>query len=266
MIRDVVFSVNAVRYAVHQLARRAEIGGSNLDILDVALCYSELSTADPERPRLIIAPCPKSAWSTLLSQKANSLTWLPAEKVLPDGASLPIGKTIPVLIWGAGYEDGDKPFAERRDDGSIVFYADIIASTLFMLTRWEEMVSSAQDMHGRFPAEESVAFKQRFLDRPIVDEYALVFGAWLQVLYPTWCPLRPKFSVKLSHDIDAIGPFKSPSRAFKKLGGDLLKRHDLSIAYQTASRGVKQAVMPGRTREFAGIWKLGSIFFFLSFW
>lgn len=48
---------------------------------------------------------------------------------------------------------------------------DIFAANFFMLTRWEEYVNKNRDSHDRFPANESLAYKQSFLDRPVVNEY-----------------------------------------------------------------------------------------------
>jgi len=48
---------------------------------------------------------------------------------------------------------------------------DIFASSFFMLTRWEEYVNKTRDIHDRFPATASLAYKNGFLDRPIVNEY-----------------------------------------------------------------------------------------------
>ena len=48
---------------------------------------------------------------------------------------------------------------------------DIFASSFFMLTRWEEYVNKNRDNHDRFPVYESLAFKNKFLGRPIVNEY-----------------------------------------------------------------------------------------------
>ncbi|MBE0492574.1 MAG: polysaccharide deacetylase family protein [Sulfurospirillum sp.] len=48
---------------------------------------------------------------------------------------------------------------------------DIFAASFFMLTRWEEYVNKVRDKHNRFPATESLAYKQGFLDRPVVNEY-----------------------------------------------------------------------------------------------
>ena len=45
----------------------------------------------------------------------------------------------------------------------IVCNIDIFASIFFMLTRWEEYVNKNRDNHHRFPAYESLAFKNNFL-------------------------------------------------------------------------------------------------------
>ena len=49
---------------------------------------------------------------------------------------------------------------------------DLVSSTFFMLSRWEETLGGERDEHGRFTAKESVAFKHGFLLRPVVNEYA----------------------------------------------------------------------------------------------
>lgn len=60
---------------------------------------------------------------------------------------------------------------------------DIIQSIFFMLTRYEEIVlwdKMEKDLYGRFPAKESLAYKNDFLDIPIVDEYINWLWKWLK--------------------------------------------------------------------------------------
>ena len=40
---------------------------------------------------------------------------------------------------------------------------DMFSASFFMLTRWEEYVNIKRDKHNRFPATESLAYKQGFL-------------------------------------------------------------------------------------------------------
>jgi len=163
-------------------------------------------------------------------------------------------RSIPVLFWGQGYEDGTKPFVDMREDGSVVFYADIIASTFFMLSRWEETVVNVRDQHGRFPATASVAFKQGFLHQPIVDEYALILSAWIRVLLPQWSPREGSFSIKLSHDIDMVRRFPNPYRAALTIAADIIKRRNPSDAWHNL-----RTIIPYLDPVFASIYRLSDL-------
>jgi len=222
----------ATQYVWQQYSQR--LGWDNFATLNsgvvldsIRCCYTSPQLA--QDCHVIIIPCSLNAHFALLDKSAYSLDFLPASLLFPSGPHPYLVGSIPVLFWGEGYEDGNKPFAERREDGTVVFYADIIAATFFMLTRWEETVSSVRDQHGRFPATASVAYKQGFLDRPIIDEYALILGAWLKTLLPGWEPQPSQFSVKLSHDIDYVR-----SASIRTFGGDILKRRSPVKALQTA--------------------------------
>ena len=50
--------------------------------------------------------------------------------------------------------------------------SDFFFIAFFLLTRLEETWSSECDAHGRFPAVQSLAWKQGFLHRPVVNEWA----------------------------------------------------------------------------------------------
>lgn len=251
----------SISYAWRQLARRVGIPGSNpagngFQTLPLEIHYGRPDETTSARPAIFVIPCAVDAWPKRLTLPDNTLDWLSQDHVLPTGATLLFTDTIPVLFWGAGYEDGHKPFAERRTDGSVVFYADIIAATLFMLSRWEETVLPDRDEHGRFPATASVAYKQSFLDRPIVDEYALILREWLKVLLPNWQPHPRTFSVQLTHDIDSLRNFVSLPLALRTLVGDVLKRRDARLAYQTLRDAMQQSVNPREMNHFKGIAEL----------
>ena len=61
---------------------------------------------------------------------------------------------------------------------------DIFGSTFFMLSRYEELVEKNRDNHERFPATKSLAFKEGFLDRPIINEYLEILKCCLINLWP----------------------------------------------------------------------------------
>lgn len=111
---------------------------------------------------------------------------------------------------------------------------DIFGSAFFMLTRYEEVVlKDENDIHGRFPATASLAFKEGFLTRPIICEYVEILWSALTKLDPELVRKERKFELVLTHDVDK--PFKflfmSPKRFLKVLAADILKRRSLKKAY-----------------------------------
>jgi len=84
---------------------------------------------------------------------------------------------------------------------------DIIASIFFMITRYEEVVIRERDKFDRFPATESLAYKENFLDRPIVNEYIELLWNWIDGFHSgiqrkkLWGD--KEFVVALTHDIDS---------------------------------------------------------------
>jgi Family of unknown function (DUF7033) len=85
---------------------------------------------------------------------------------------------------------------------------DLLASTLLTLSRFEETLPGPRDKHGRFSAFSSIAWLNKFLHRPIVDEYGVAFEQVVSHLLPGWRPGARRLRVKLGHDVDEIGrPF-----------------------------------------------------------
>ncbi|MDM8527693.1 polysaccharide deacetylase family protein [Anaerolineales bacterium HSG24] len=252
---------NALSYTWQQLAQRVGIDFSKKDTtgfepLNIKVYYSHLDNVKTNVPSIIVVPTTDIVWHDLLNCSSNSLTWVSTNQVVPSGIKLPFDDKTPVLLWGKGYTENHKPFVELRDDKTVVFYADIIATIFFMLSRWEETVVGIRDEHERFPATASVAYKQGFLDRPIVDEYALILREWIRVLLPTWTPKSHQFTVKLSHDIDHLARFSSIKAGFRNLAGDIIKRRNISQTRQTVVDLWWQQFNLALTPQMQGIKKL----------
>ena len=65
---------------------------------------------------------------------------------------------------------------------TLLIHADLIASTYFLLTRYEEIVRRTErDDHGRFPGKLSLPFRAGFIERPIVEEYGVLVRQWLRM-------------------------------------------------------------------------------------
>ena len=116
---------------------------------------------------------------------------------------------------------------------SITLNLDVFGSSFFMLSRYEEAVKSDRDEHDRFPGSASLAAKEGFLVRPIVNEYLEIVWSCLHHLWPTLSRKKRQFRVLVTADVDV--PYHSAPRMgltgqIKQVIGDLLKRRSPSTA------------------------------------
>jgi len=108
---------------------------------------------------------------------------------------------------------------------------DIFSASFFMLTRWEEYVNKNRDSHNRFPATESLAFKQGFLDRPIVNESIEKLKKKLLKRDSNLKFKEQKWELFLTHDVDQLYFWKNKKQLAKLYMGDIIKRRDIQLAF-----------------------------------
>lgn len=92
-----------------------------------------------------------------------------------------------------------------------VIHADIVASTFFLISRYEEMVRrDIRDAHGRFPGKESIPYKAGFIDRPIIEEWGILLRAQLRLTgIDVEEPEQKIQKVYLTHDVDQMAHFRN---------------------------------------------------------
>ncbi|MBL6448337.1 polysaccharide deacetylase family protein [Fulvivirga sp. 29W222] len=110
----------------------------------------------------------------------------------------------------------------ETNENKIKCQIDFFASCFYMLTRWEEYVISHRDQHNRFEAQNSLAYKNDFLDRPIVNEYVVFFKKLLLHLAPKLTFKKWKFTCIPTHDIDHIQKWGNITSIRKKLAHDFI--------------------------------------------
>ncbi len=122
---------------------------------------------------------------------------------------------------------------EEMYDDTLIIYADLIASSYFLMTRYEEIQKrSVRDAFGRFPGKESLPYKAGFINRPIIEEYGKLLRERLRrVNVPILEPNPGLDKIWLTHDIDA--PFFC--RTFRNLLREIVKRQNIfkAIKYYT---------------------------------
>ncbi len=119
----------------------------------------------------------------------------------------------------------------EKNDGKVILYADIIASSFFLITRYEEIARpDCRDIHGRFPGRESLPFRAGFINRPLVDEYGKLLRKCLRMAGVQVEEPKSHFShIFLTHDVDIPWTKYSFAGAFKRVGGELLHRKRIII-------------------------------------
>lgn len=238
------FTLEAQAYTWRELARRAGLPDGDLGALGLRAVYGLPAENEPA-PGVYIAPAAPQDWAHL--RTATRVDWIDPADAFPTGAAEALPEALPVLFWGM-QRPHPAPFAEVRTNGSLVFYADLLAGVFYLLSRWEEIAADDRDEHGRFPVEASAGLRLGFLDRPVVDEYGLVLRAWLQRLRPDWTPQAPAFRIHLSHDMDHVYRPASAFKALKTLAADLLvERSAAHFAEDGASLLRGEGVYPMRS-------------------
>lgn len=146
--------------------------------------------------------------------------WPPTE----EGFSPVLAKMLPT----PAIETPATPLVENDRAGNIVVHYDILGLTYWMLTRLEEIGCSELDEHARFPATSSHAYKNNYLERPIVDEWLHILGQVIQLQWPRIKLKEHQFEMKVSHDVDAPAryAFQSPKGIVRAIGGDIIRRRD----------------------------------------
>ncbi|MEP4947120.1 MAG: hypothetical protein ABJU26_06200, partial [Flavobacteriaceae bacterium] len=61
---------------------------------------------------------------------------------------------------------------------------DVFSASFFLLSRYEEYLPHVKDSLGRFPAQESIAVQNHFLELPVVDLWAYKLLGTLKEVFP----------------------------------------------------------------------------------
>jgi peptidoglycan/xylan/chitin deacetylase (PgdA/CDA1 family) len=102
---------------------------------------------------------------------------------------------------------------------------DIFAASFYLISRYEEYLPHVKDVHGRYTAEQSIAFKQGFLEKPVIDIWAYKFLEILKERFPEYSYQKRSYNFISTIDIDNAFAYKYKS-LIRSVGGfmnDLVK-------------------------------------------
>lgn len=107
-----------------------------------------------------------------------------------------------------------------QGDGDIPF--DIFAASFYLLSRYEEYLPYTKDLYGRYPHSESLAFKNGFLDKPLINYWLKDLATLLKERFTDFIPKEQVFTFLPTYDIDEAYSFRHKGW-FRNTGGFLLE-------------------------------------------
>lgn len=126
----------------------------------------------------------------------------------------------------ADYDGFKVPFVVKNS----VFSFDVFAATFYFLSRYEEYVMKERDQHQRYKGKNSLAYKNGFITRPLIDEWAFAIADKIKENYPDFEIKTRKFQFTPTLDIDSAYYYKTAD--FPK---NYLKRAKLLLKFDIKS-------------------------------
>ena len=124
-------------------------------------------------------------------------------------------------------EQNPKPFTHNNIPALFPTYGNVadlpydpISAAFYCLSRYEEYLPHFADKHGRFPATESLAYKNNFLELPVVDMWATEIANAVKAHFPTYSTPNRNFDYEDTFDIDAAYCYKHKGM-MRTIGGAL---------------------------------------------
>ena len=198
---------DAITYAIAELARRAGISAAHYDSWEIRFsgaAFVDVYLQPGTKKRIRFPRSSATRWREIRDGRfrTSQASWVSENKISRD--EIP---DFPIPFSSADTTEVGPLFFRDAED-SFACSVDLPLSTLLTLSRFEETFPGERDVHDRFSAFSSVAWRNGFLHRPVVDEYGLALEQVLLELLPGWTPTKRELRVKLSHDVDEIGiPF-----------------------------------------------------------
>ncbi len=102
---------------------------------------------------------------------------------------------------------------------------DIFAASFFLISRYEEYQPHVKDIHNRFTANQSFAYKYRFLEKPLIDIWAFKLIELLKVKFESIEIVEREFEYISTIDVDNAFAYryKSVIRTFAGFTNDFFR-------------------------------------------
>lgn len=228
-IFDLLFSYYGVSYIVSDISESKKYIASRSDIV---ITYSEAAPCQYYRNHIHIY-LSQIFWGRYLKSES-----IPSDKIR-------WYKGVPVLYQGAGRLNNFVKCNHKPGTTLVETNIDLIAASFYMITEYESYLCPDLDQHGRFPASASLAYREKFLQVPVVNQYIELLWSWIESFCIGIQRRRlwgnHKFAAAVTYDIDS--PRKYRKHTCKELAWLALRDKDTDL------RGVMERVKSRYIRD-----------------
>ena len=129
----------------------------------------------------------------------------------------------------------------RVDMQSVVPF-DLFASAFYLLSRYDEVLTTQTDAHGRIRARDTTMMKYKMADSPVVDVYAYTVKRYLRDRYPALVFRQRNFRYHCTVDVDMAFKYVGKS-FFRQIGGFFRSLMNLNFNEIDEARQVRNGLL-----------------------
>jgi hypothetical protein len=112
-----------------------------------------------------------------------------------------------------------KAFFRSSSQNNDEYPFDIFSASFYLLTRYEEYLPHKKDNYGRYSYKNSLAFKENFLQIPLINIWVNKFAETLKIRDPKFEFRMPNFKYHPTYDIDIAWSYLHKGFARSTVGG-----------------------------------------------
>lgn len=115
------------------------------------------------------------------------------------------------------YDEDKTPYFFATGAQSAIPF-DVFAAAFYLVSRYEEYLPHISDQHDRYPFEESLAYRHGFLQKPVVNYWALQLKEVLLASDMRWEFGERKYTYTPTVDVDNLYAYRGKG-GFRTIGG-----------------------------------------------
>ena len=192
----------------------------------------------------------KPSYLTAQTSKLNySLSPICEHEIFVEAHSLLNERGINEVSIQIGEHENCPVFFQTSNESAFAY--DIFAASFYLVSRYEEYLPHLKDKYNRFKAEESLAFKHNFLQKPVVNIWAKQLISVFEDKFPYLKIKSPRFKFISTIDIDNAYLYKG--KGFVRSAAFLLKailRFDIDSLKMAVAVSSKKRKDPFDTYSF----------------